>query len=1236
MVNPIRGVKAFAEFFDDTVGAWRFPWRGKDDMLEVAVDAVTGYRARTMKNATESDATIAIAKDFFTAGERLTANSVRSAGRPLIQIPHEAEDFDAQVRRTVEVLNQVADAKQQPLLINAAGNGSYTLGGQDAADEFSMRLLRALLDAPDRRFEIGGIRSGGQTGYDTAMVKAALANGIRARIYAARGRNAGGFLIRRVDGRDVELDIQGYIDELDLYEDSIDAIVQRMRGIRPTSDARVGRLDPSDESQVFVFGSNLKGVHGAGAAKAAATNWGAQRGVGRGMTGRSYALPTKKRPSRDTRQLSMEELTQEFAELHRTVLDNPDKNFMLSPVGTGLGGYTRDEIAGIMSQFSWPENLKIVDVNDDAALDFVNLIREKSGTKRIELGRMTEAEVEQERRRIAVRTARVDPQSGAVDQIDAALAEESARALGITEAELARAAKEKNKVMRIRAAEEAKRRRALEGLGRGRGMGAASGDIRIEDIARAAPELLDKRTYLHIEEAKVAGEVDAALEAIAAESRLNFNPLTTAATSLPKEWKGTPLHEAMKAMDRAFPLQGSGVRAIDPDMFPDATQAELEWLADEGVRVARMLIRIISGDFVDNDAKKLMTRVVERGYKNLRRAQKNKQSKAIDELYDRLWDRAMRAESRYGSYNPRDFDPTIGREDVDAIWTGLEINPSSRIYTTLLDADGKPHKVGFRYDGTYDLTIMPSAIDIDGNPATIEQLEALLESNADFFDISDNPEGFWYFALGHKSRDSIARRFSNSNIRVKSNGQDLSLHEAFILDVLGWRKAGVTPGAGVQRFLLDLLSETKSFKDKKGNITLRRVARSKPLPLMSAERTTGQGTKEFGRPASEFYDQYKELILRSVDAEEFATLASTVGRRSLRSVSPLQSFDSRLTPEFALTDIMNASGLRPTAPKISRPRPAIAPENPDALPPVPAQGQEDVFHVYTAGEIADMPREMAESMLGVRRYEMPEEGLLNMLGIDRPYRDRIVSRQVKGRKPRPKRTVTETQRKGILEQKTPEDRELDKLKATDEYGLSLLEPETGTIDILRKPNTQRHFGNPYPIDDSENSAQRIWANQKFEHYFLHGDSVEAWNNAAGKSIIFNNARWMRRNFWRLRGKKLSCVCRGHYCHGEVLLRYAESPDVGLLIERFGDEPEILGDMLEEWLRRASAGNGSWAEHIQALESLLGDSLTAMPTDVRLRIQPGDLFMDKVIPKPGTPGGGGSTESLPVVAERVLE
>ena len=55
------------------------------------------------------------------------------------------------------------------------------------------------------------------------------------------------------------------------------------------SPARISALG---ENEVFVFGSNIHGMHGGGAARYAYEHFGAEWGVGEGLTGRCYALPT--------------------------------------------------------------------------------------------------------------------------------------------------------------------------------------------------------------------------------------------------------------------------------------------------------------------------------------------------------------------------------------------------------------------------------------------------------------------------------------------------------------------------------------------------------------------------------------------------------------------------------------------------------------------------------------------------------------------------------------------------------------------------------------------------------------------------------------------------------------------------------------------------------------------------------------------------------------------------------
>ena len=139
-----------------------------------------------------------------------------------------------------------------------------------------------------------------------------------------------------------------------------------------------GKIDPEDPSQVFVFGSNLEGIHGAGAAKAAAELWGAQRGVGKGLTGRAYAFPTKRVPTSSQRQFEIFELENYFDEFAEVARANPDKKFMFTPVGTGLGGYDLDELAFIIARASkngtLPSNIYFVDINETKTNEFISAI----------------------------------------------------------------------------------------------------------------------------------------------------------------------------------------------------------------------------------------------------------------------------------------------------------------------------------------------------------------------------------------------------------------------------------------------------------------------------------------------------------------------------------------------------------------------------------------------------------------------------------------------------------------------------------------------------------------------------------------------------------------------------------------------------------------------------------------------------------------------------------------------
>jgi exodeoxyribonuclease-5 len=115
---------------------------------------------------------------------------------------------------------------------------------------------------------------------------------------------------------------------------------------KKTYSGKVTSLQPN---QIFVFGSNPEGRHGAGAAKYAKDNFGAVYGQGEGLQGQSYALPTKDlrvKENNGLRSISPEDIIKNIQTLYEVAKQNPDKEFLISDYsGTNLNGYTADEMA---------------------------------------------------------------------------------------------------------------------------------------------------------------------------------------------------------------------------------------------------------------------------------------------------------------------------------------------------------------------------------------------------------------------------------------------------------------------------------------------------------------------------------------------------------------------------------------------------------------------------------------------------------------------------------------------------------------------------------------------------------------------------------------------------------------------------------------------------------------------------------------------------------------------------
>ena len=100
---------------------------------------------------------------------------------------------------------------------------------------------------------------------------------------------------------------------------------------------------PAPEGWVFVFGSNLSGIHGGGAARAAHKLYGAEWGVAEGLTGRGYAIPTVQHGIAGP--LSLAEIWAAVERFIAHAQRNPETQFLVTRVGCVLAGHRDQDIA---------------------------------------------------------------------------------------------------------------------------------------------------------------------------------------------------------------------------------------------------------------------------------------------------------------------------------------------------------------------------------------------------------------------------------------------------------------------------------------------------------------------------------------------------------------------------------------------------------------------------------------------------------------------------------------------------------------------------------------------------------------------------------------------------------------------------------------------------------------------------------------------------------------------------
>ena len=110
------------------------------------------------------------------------------------------------------------------------------------------------------------------------------------------------------------------------------------------------------ENQIFVFGSNMNGNHAGGAARLAVKKFGAVMGQAEGIQGQSYAIPTL---DKDMQKVTEEELITYLGNFREFAEEHPEKEFLLTAIGTGIAGFDTNYMAYMILRANLPDNVTL-------------------------------------------------------------------------------------------------------------------------------------------------------------------------------------------------------------------------------------------------------------------------------------------------------------------------------------------------------------------------------------------------------------------------------------------------------------------------------------------------------------------------------------------------------------------------------------------------------------------------------------------------------------------------------------------------------------------------------------------------------------------------------------------------------------------------------------------------------------------------------------------------------------
>ena len=108
-------------------------------------------------------------------------------------------------------------------------------------------------------------------------------------------------------------------------------------------------IDSLEENEIFVFGSNLQGMHGGGAARVAHEKFGAIWGEGIGLQGQSYAIPTMHG--------GVDAIAPYVNDFIAFAKEHPELKFLVTEIGCGIAGFRISEMAPLFKEALEIENI---------------------------------------------------------------------------------------------------------------------------------------------------------------------------------------------------------------------------------------------------------------------------------------------------------------------------------------------------------------------------------------------------------------------------------------------------------------------------------------------------------------------------------------------------------------------------------------------------------------------------------------------------------------------------------------------------------------------------------------------------------------------------------------------------------------------------------------------------------------------------------------------------------------